>query len=244
MKATAQIYGLKLNHWVDERRDPVKSTIAAARYLKDMYVKFGDWYLAMASYNAGPGKISRAIRKTGSRDFWKISQTNYLKAETKHYVPKVLAAAILASNPQAHGFDVTPDPQDRPPNGQVFLTRPLKLDDLATKLQVPSKQITKWNPELLRDITPPINIARGESYPLRLPIELLERFNEVSTEIAYLEVEDVTLHKIKPGETLTSIAKKYGAPAQHIKSVNPDLNVRALKIGRQVAIPVPNVRSH
>ncbi len=244
MKATAQLYGLKLSHWVDERRDPVKSTIAAARYLKDMYVKFGDWYLAMASYNAGPGKISRAIRKSGSRDFWRISQTSYIRAETKHYVPKVLAATILASNPQLNGFDIKPDPLDETPTTYVNLARPVKIDELALKLNVPAKMISQWNPELLRNITPPTNQAKGETYQLRLPNELVQKFNEVQDELAFLDIKDVTLHKIKSGDNLTSIARKYGVGVDQIKRLNPELRIMALRIGNQIAVPVPSIGAH
>ncbi len=244
MRATAQLYGLKVSHWVDERRDPVKSTIAAARYLKDMYVKFGDWYLAMASYNAGPGKISRAIRKSGSRDFWKISQTSYIRAETKHYVPKVLAATILASNPQANGFDIKPDPMDETPTTYVSLTRPVKIDELALKLNVPSNMISRWNPELLRDITPPTNQSKGETYQLRLPSELVQKFDEVQDELAFLDIKDVTLYKIKSGDNLTSIARKYGVAIDQLKRLNPDLRAKALRVGNQIAVPVPSIGAH
>ena len=112
---TAKIYGLKMNYWVDERKDPVKSTIAAARYLRDLYKKFGNWYLAMAAYNAGPGKIRYAIRKLKTRDYWKISRSRYLRRETRNYVPKLLAALILGSNAEEHGFIIKPNPSEDVP---------------------------------------------------------------------------------------------------------------------------------
>ncbi|MFA9561436.1 MAG: lytic transglycosylase domain-containing protein, partial [Nitrospirota bacterium] len=104
MKATGRMYKLNVNWYVDERRDPIKSTVAAAHHLRDLYDRFGSWPLALAAYNAGSGKVSRAIRKTGSRDFWKIRRTWYIRRETKDYVPRFIAATLIAKNPTAYGF--------------------------------------------------------------------------------------------------------------------------------------------
>src|SRR3989338_4539642 len=101
---TGRRYGLKVDSWVDERRDPEKSTVAAAKYLKDLYDRFNNWYLAAAGYNAGEGKIGRAIRKYATEDFWEIAEQKYLKRETKDYVPKLIAAALIAKDPEKYGF--------------------------------------------------------------------------------------------------------------------------------------------
>jgi len=241
MKGTAQLYGLKMSYWVDERKDPIKSTVAAARYLRDMYARFGDWYLAMAAYNAGPGKISRAIRGTGSKDFWKIADTTLIRPETRNYVPKVLAAAILASNPAAHGFDFKRNETEMIPNGVVHLTRPVRLDELAGILNVTKQEVLKWNPELLRGITPPVKLAKGETYALRIPENLVAVFSEKESQLSMIEVKDVTVHKIASGDTLIGIARKYNTSLNEIKTYNPDLDSRRLRKGQSVAVPVPDV---
>ena len=107
IKGTALLYGLKVTKKIDERRDPVKSTRAATAYLRKLYGKFGDWYLALAAYNSGPRIIDEAIAKTQNRDFWALAATPYLKSETKEFIPKLLAAMIIGTNPQKHGFEVT-----------------------------------------------------------------------------------------------------------------------------------------
>jgi membrane-bound lytic murein transglycosylase D len=241
MKGTAQLYGLKMSYWVDERKDPLKSTVAAARYLRDMYARFGDWYLAMAAYNAGPGKISRAIRGTGSKDFWKIAETSLIRPETRNYVPKVLAAAILASNPTAHGFDFKRNDREVIPNGVVYLARPVRIDELASILSVSKEEILKWNPELLRGITPPVKLAKGETYALRIPENLVAVFSENESQLTKIDVKDVTVHKIASGDTLIGIARKYNTSLNEIKTYNPDLNSRLLRQGQTVAIPVPDI---
>lgn len=104
MKGTAQLYGLNINHWVDERRDPSRATLAASRFLKDLYNLFGDWHLAMAAYNAGPGKIQKAIRGVRTADFWRIAASKYIRRETKDYVPKIMAAIHIHQNLESYGF--------------------------------------------------------------------------------------------------------------------------------------------
>jgi membrane-bound lytic murein transglycosylase D len=245
MKPTAQHYGLKIDYWVDERRDPVKSTIAAARFLRDLYAKFGDWYLAMAAYNAGPGKIARAIRHTKSRDFWTIARSKYITQETKQYVPKMLAALIISSNPLAHGFKVEADKITVPNLTTVPIKRPTHLAAIASKLEIPYADLKSWNPELLRSVTPPRNAkSKGRDYELRLSRAVAERFLDLQDTIASLDIRDVTLHEIRSGETLGAIARRYAVPVAKILAVNPDLKPQWLSIGRTIAIPVPEIVAH
>lgn len=241
MYGTAKLYGLEINHWVDERRDPVKSTVAAARFLKDLYARFGDWYLAMAAYNAGPGKISKAIRKSKSRDFWKIADTRYIRAETKHYVPKMLAALTIASNPSAHGFNFSPDPNHELPNTYVTLERPVRLQELAKHLSIGEKQIREWNPELINSITPPNKRKGSLTYQLRLAPTLIEPFHEIQNRLAYLEIRDVKMYRIQRGDTLSTIARRHGVRTRQIRAVNHNLHPRRLRIGKTIAIPIPSV---
>lgn len=243
MSGTAKLYGLKINHWVDERRDPVKSTVAAGRYLRDLYGLFGDWYLAIASYNAGPGKIKSAIRKSGSNDFWKIAQTSYIRSETKHYVPKMLAAMIIATNPSGHGFNVIANPQDITPTTTVAVKRPLELDDIAHNLGLNGEDLRRWNPELIKNVTPPPTSLKNvkDGYQLRLPETYAEKFASVEAALPDLEIQDVMIHKVKRGETLQVIARRYKVAVKQIISLNPELAAKRLKIGREIAIPVPAV---
>ena len=107
MPATGKLYGLKIDWWIDERKDPIKSTMAAAEHLKDLHNLFGSWPLALASYNAGAGKVQRAVLRTRSDDFWDLKASRYIRKETKNYVPKYMAATIIAKNPEAYGFSVS-----------------------------------------------------------------------------------------------------------------------------------------
>ena len=241
MKGTGQLYGLKVGHWVDERRDPVKSTIAAARYLRDLYEDFGDWYLAMASYNAGPGKIRKAIRKTGSSNFWDIAESKHIRSETKNYVPKVLAALILSSTSDAKAYRVDANPVDHTPTTTVTVSRPVQIEELAFKLGIPKRAVEKWNPELVKGITPPTKSGAG--YKLRLPEKFAAKFPEIEPQLSELKITDVLMHKIKKGETLGRIASRYGTKIRDLQTLNPGLSSKALKVGREIAIPVAGVVS-
>lgn len=239
MRGTAQLYGLKINHWVDERRDPIKSTIAAASYLKDLYAELGDWHLAMAAYNAGPGKVRKAIRRSGTRDYWQIAETDNLAKETKHYVPKVLAAILLATENKAHGFEVQSNPVDVLPETEVVVKRPVKLEELASKLKVPMKTLVSWNPELIRDITPPSK----SGYALRLPTAYANAFPSIENELSYIEVTDIHMHTVRRGDTLSQIARQYKVAVKQILALNPGVKASRLRLGHQVAIPIPGIVS-
>ncbi|MFW7378018.1 MAG: transglycosylase SLT domain-containing protein [Oligoflexus sp.] len=243
MTSTALHYGLTINHWVDERRDPVKSTVAAARFLKDLYRDFDDWYLAIAAYNAGPGKIRSAIRRSKSRDFWEIAKTPYIRPETKHYVPKMLAALIIASNPEKYGFYVIPDPRDMTPQSTVLVKRPSRLREIASRLGLDYQLLRRWNPELLREITPPSHRVAGDGYPLRLPEWYAERFASIENDLEKLEIRDVKMYQIRSGDTLSAIARKHKISLQRILQMNPKLNPKRLRPGRKIAIPIPAVIS-
>jgi membrane-bound lytic murein transglycosylase D len=237
MPGTARLYGLEMNMWMDERRDPAKSTMAAARHLRDLYEEFGDWYLAMAAYNAGPGRVRNAMRMTGSNDFWKLADSAYLPVETKNYVPKVLAALQLASNPSGHGFEVTADPLDAMPVQTVNVKNPSEIHEIAARLAVPERLIRHWNPELINAITPP---QRGSAsgYPLRLSAALANKWADVESQLVAVEVKDVLVHRVRPGETIHQIAMRYRVDPKRILSLNPGLRASRVKVGTEVAVPV------
>ncbi len=230
-----------MNMWLDERRDPGKSTQAAARLLRDLYHEFGDWYLAMAAYNAGPGRVRSAIRQTKSKDFWVLADSPYLPVETKNYVPKVLAALMLSSNPSSHGFNVVGDPLDVLPTNLISLDQPAAIQEIAQKLGIPERLLRHWNPELVNAITPPMR--RGNPYRLKVPEKYVTQWKEVSETLSYVTVKDVLIHRIKKGDTLASIASRYRIDVKNIISFNPDLSIksRRLKIGTDVAIPTTSI---
>ncbi len=241
MKPTAKHYGLQINYWVDERRDPVKSTLAAARYLKDLHKQLRDWYLAVAAYNAGPGKIVRAMQATHSRDYWTLSKTTYLLPETKNYVPKLLAALIISSHPDNYGFFVTSDIRNTTPLTTISVEHPYRLAEIAEKLTIPPRELQRWNPEILRGITPPRRSPQPTSYQLRLPKPLADQFSSIEDELNQLSVQDVQLHRIQKGETLDNIAKRYRISVKELLHMNPDIQPQRLRPGRTIAVPVPSI---
>lgn len=240
MSATGKVYGLDINYWVDERNDPIKSTLAAATLLKDLYEQFGDWYLAMAAYNAGPAKVRRAIRKTKSRDFWKLAETRYLRVETKQYIPKLLAAVILSSDLEGNGFKIKPSDIEKFPGTFASFKRAVRISEIAKKIGLPSSLIRKWNPELIKGIVPPQKVA-GQEYKLRLPATYVAKLNPLKSQLTYLAIRDVKLHKIRPGDTLYAIARKYKVRLRSIQSMNPKLSAKRLRPGKKIAIPIPEV---
>jgi len=165
MKPTAKLYGLRVDNWVDERRDPVKSTFAAAQYLRDLYQLFGSWPLAMAAYNAGEGKVGRSMArlKIKDPDFWSLLDTRLLRAETKEYVPRFVAAAQIAKDPSRFGFNILP--QTPVEYEEVAITRPVHLKAAAKAAGVSFEEMKGLNPELRRDMTPPDPL-----YILKVPV--------------------------------------------------------------------------
>jgi len=239
MKGTAKNYGLRIDHWVDERRDPVKSSVAAASFLRDLYRDLGDWNLAMAAYNAGPGKVRRAIRASGTRNFWQIAKTKHLAKETQQYVPKILAAILLAANPKFHGFDYQQSATQNIPTDKVVLQNPVRLDEVANQLNISLATIQSWNPEIIRNVTPP----RKDGYELRLTPEMSSKFPTIEAHLSKIEITDVQMHKIRRGETLSFISRLYKVSIGQIMQLNPGLRATALRPGRDIAIPIPGVIS-
>ena len=233
MRGTAKLYGLKINHWVDERRDPLKSTVAAARYLKELYSELGDWYLAMAAYNAGPGRVRRAMRLSGSTDFWKLCETRDLAKETKEYVPKVLAAVLLAADPEAHGFNVQATETPEVADTTVTIRKPVRLDELASRLGVSLKTLRSWNPELLRNMTPPVH----GGYALRLSSNYLNRYEQLAPRLTEASVQGLGVHTVRSGDTFSHIAHKYGIEVRQLMELNPEIAVNKLKPGSSVVVP-------
>jgi membrane-bound lytic murein transglycosylase D len=230
--STAKRYGLKINWWRDERRDPEKSTVAAANYLKDLYEMFGSWNLAMAAYNAGEGKIMRALNKSNTDDYWSLLKTQYIKNETKNYVPKFIAASMIANSPQMYGFD---NFEYHPPliYDQVTITTPLDLDIAADCAETSREVIKELNPELRRWCTPP----DMQEYALRIPEGKREVFLENLSRIPQEERFSVESYVVKKGDTFKTISKKTGIPVQVILDINDMEKIMPLKPGTELALP-------
>ncbi|MCU1221307.1 MAG: Lytic transglycosylase, catalytic [Candidatus Angelobacter sp.] len=207
-------YGLRRSLWVDDRQDPEKATRAAARHLHDLYNQFGDWYLAMAAYNSGPGNVQQAVRRTGYADFWELYKRNVLPAETKNYVPIILAMTIMSKNPAQYGLDaVQPDPAMK--YDVVKVNYPVDLRLVAECVDVPVEQMVDLNPSLLRRTTP-----KDQSFDLRLPSGTRETYE---TAIATIPVEKRVAwryYKVQPGDTLAGIARKYRTTERAISQAN------------------------
>ncbi len=218
IRETGQRYGLKVNSWVDERKDPIKSTQAAARHLSDLFKRFGSWYLAAAGYNAGEGKITRALAMYDAQTYWDITaeHCNYIRDETKQYVPKMIAAALISKEPEKYGFH---DVSYQSPLSfeEVTLPGAVELKDVASASGVDLNILVDLNPELKRWITPP-----GESeYRLRIPHGSKDRLMENYAQLIKPKPRVVYAHhKVKKGERFAAIARKYGVKAATIAKVN------------------------
>ena len=244
IRDTGARYGLKINDWIDQRRDPVRSTQAAAALLRDLHARFGDWYLALAAYNGGPRTIDEAIKKGHTRDFWQLKSKGLLKKETGEFVPKLLAAVIIASDPVEFGFPATlVQAYASFPSTTIKIKRPIKMDELSKKLAIPLEQLKQWNPELLRGITPPKRFLNQEGYALRIAEPFVKKFAEIQPELKYLQVKDIRIHKISKGDTIAKLAKRYHVSVQTVLQINPQLRSRGMVEGMKVAMPVPETAS-
>ncbi|MCC7202125.1 MAG: transglycosylase SLT domain-containing protein [Nitrospirae bacterium] len=231
MSSTGVSYGLKVNGWIDERRDPVKSTRAAARHLKDLYETFGSWPLALASYNAGSGKIQRVLDKNGSSSFWEIGQSRALAAETKNYIPKFMAAMIIARNPEAFGFTFMEVPEFQ--YDLLEVPSGIDLHTIEEQSGISLGLIRAINPELKGNIIP-LNENR---YVLRLPNGVgsvfIENFALLLPEqrVRYKE------YKIRKGDSLSKIAAKFNTSVASVRQANR-LKKNRIVSGKTILIPV------
>lgn len=238
IESTGRRFGLAINWWVDERRDPIKSAKSAARYLKDLYARFGVWDLAMAAYNAGEGKIEKARARTRTDDFWKIRKTNAIRSETKDYVPLYIAATRIAKNPAEYGFDGI-DYQEPLNFDEVVVTSPVDLGIAAALAGVDAQDIKDLNPELKQFSTPPY----AEEYLLRLPTGTSDTFLENIRDIPPGELVSLRFHTVSRGQTLAGIARKYGVSMKTLREMNPDMHKRALQEGEIVYLPAASAVS-
>ena len=242
MSGTGKRYALRIDDWIDERRDPIKSTVAAALYLKELYAMFNnDWYLAAAGYNAGENKILRAINMYDTRDFWEISKGSYLKRETKDYVPKLLAAAIIAKEPAKYGFaDVAYLPSMD--LDTVAIPTRTDLDLVAKIIDVPYQALKELNPELRRWCTPP----NYPNYLLKLPKGKKELFLTEYAKIAedqrYTERIAYSRYRAKKQDTLKAVAARFNTSPERLAELN-HLKLTAKIKGKSLLVPVQSAVS-
>jgi membrane-bound lytic murein transglycosylase D len=229
---SANGYGLRKDWWVDERQDPEKATRAAARHLKDLYNQFGDWYLAMAAYDWGPGNVQRAVMRTGYADFWELYRRNVLPGETKNYVPGIIAAIIMAKNPEQYGLDkVVPDAAVVSDTVTVDYSIDLRLVADVTNSSLP--EIVALNPSLLRMTTP-----RDMSFDLHIPVGTRDVFAERIKEIPEDKRASWRFHVVRAGESLDGIATALHVHAKDIAATNGLSAGDGVDAGDELVIPV------
>ena len=252
MRGTGRWMGLRIDRWVDERRDPVKATDAAARYLALLTRQFGSHYLAAAAYNGGPGTVSRGLQRIdlgggdavavegedegdeySDGDFFALADSRYIRQETKDYVPKLIAAALIARQPTVYGFEPVPDAAPFP-HDSVLVPDMTGLDVIARLAGVPTATIQELNPQYLRLVTPP-----DVPSVVRLPAGTMERVTVAYASLPAKERVAFRSHLVKKGETLSGIGRKYGVSVAALREANPSVRgKKGPRAGQELVIPV------
>lgn len=235
MSATGRAYDLKIDHWVDERRDPEKATRAAARHLRDLYAEFGNWHFVLAAYNSGAGRVRRAMKKAGvtsSRDasIWDLYK--YLPRETRNYIPMYMATVMVVSDPSAFGLhSVRPGP--RYAYDVVSVEGMTDLRAVARMAGTDVETVRALNPELLQWATPPAYAA----YRIRLPLSSADTFTRAYAALPPAQKQGFSAHTVRRGETLGKIARRYDTSVDDLKAVN-GLRSTAIRAGQQLRVPI------
>ncbi len=228
--STGRLYNLNRNWWMDERRDPIKSTHAACQFLKYLYEKFGSWELAMAAYNGGPGRVSRTIKKQGTRDFWKL----HLRRQTMDYVPLIMAATIIAKEPEKYGFtDI--EFEDPIVWDEMDIDKCLDLSQVADVVGCSLGELKDLNPELLRRYTPP----NAKSYKLKIPVGTKPKLLAAYDGLDSPKETSWVRHQIRRGETVSTIAARYGVSQYSILAANNLSRRSTIYAGKTIIVPVP-----
>ncbi len=232
MAATGKMFGLQIDWVVDERRDPYKAAFAAAKLLKNLHDTYGSWYLALACYNGGTRRISRAIRKLRTKDFFKIAKSRYIRRETKNYVPAFIASIIIAKSPEDYGFTIVKEESPYDNSKTITIPSPVDLKAVSKLSNVEVSVLKELNPELIRHFTP----FNRKQYKLRVPMDFdqdtLKKLKRLPPQKRYF----VGWYRIKRGDTLYSIARKYKTSVRKIKRINK-LRRNLIKPGRRLLIP-------
>ena len=232
MASRAKGYGLERTWWVDDRQDPEKSTHAAAHHLRDLYNEFGDWYLAMAAYNSGPGTVQNAVKRTGYADYWQLYKRNVLPKETRNYVPIILAVTIMAKNPEQYGLDKVV--ADKPvPYDAVKIDYPVDLRLVAECVNASASDLQDLNPSLLRLTTP-----KDREFELHLPAGTSDRYLTAISAIPPDMRVWWRYRKVAPGDTLASVARTFHTTPQSIAQANHLDADDSLRAESELIIPV------
>lgn len=233
MKPTAKEHGLKTDWFIDERSDPEKATVAAAKYLKTLSRMFnGDWNLVLAAYNGGPGRVSRAMKKSGIEDFWQLSaSTKYLPRETREYVPLIMAAMIIGRNPAQYGFEaVTAEPIDY---DKVSIPQAIDLRRIAEWTGASVDEVQALNPELRRWTTP----VKYPKYEVKVPKGTADRLNAKLSEASPSDFSALKWYTAKKGETLVTVARRFGVSRNDVAEANNLAAKSRLRPGQELIIP-------
>jgi membrane-bound lytic murein transglycosylase D len=238
IRSTAKRFGLQIDTFVDERRDPVLSTRAAAEYFKSLYSLLGSWHLAMASYNVGEARVKRAVSKYYTKDFWElIKKRRSFPNETKNYVPKFIAAAMIAKEPAKYGFTEI-EYQDPLSYDTVALNSPISLTKLASNLNVDTEELKLLNPKFRTDFVP---ISRGSETYVRIPVgratDALAALTLSTTAQPKILQAEYSYYRIKRGDNLSIIARKHRTTVSQLRRLNDLSNRTMLKVGRKIRVP-------
>ncbi len=238
ISSTGKLAGLDRNEWMDERRDPVKSTVAAARHLKELYAELGDWLLALAAYNAGITRVESAVRSHGTRDYWSL----ILPAETENYVPKIMAAIIIAEDPEFYGFVI--EESNNHVYDEVVIDQSCDLKVIARACDVSEKEVIDLNPELLGGCTPP-----DQQYVVRIPQGTKTTFEMNFAQMAdsekYLSKKEIErranryrwfTYRVRKGDTLGKIARRYRTTVSQLRKWNPKARGKYIYPGQKLRI--------
>lgn len=240
IRGTGKRYKLQINQLVDERRDPVLSTQAAAEYFKDLYARFNSWYLAMAAYNVGEGRVDRAIKKYKTKDFWVLVRNKRaLPSETDNYVPKYIAAKLIAKNPDKYGFEgidyMPPIEFDH-----ISVDQPINLRLMAEKMNINYEDFKALNPKFKGEIAP---LEAGNKLGLRIPPGSYEAAAVAYKESTVDKVEyvadqnEMQLYKIRKGDTLSTVARRYRTTVAYLRDINDFTRKKKLRVGQRIFVP-------
>jgi membrane-bound lytic murein transglycosylase D len=228
-RTTGLRYGLKINSWVDERKDPIKSTRAAATYLKDLHSQFRDWLLVVAAFNAGEGSVRSALNRLSRKSFSLLSLRPFLKPNTQEFVDRFVATTLIARDLESYGFrDIRYEPELE--FEAVVVRRSLSINKIAALADISHGTVKQLNSALLRDRTPP-----HEPFLLRLPGGSAERFYRGYGALSGPFKKNVAMHRVEPGETLWGLARRFGMTVRRLMEIN-DLEDARLGIGQNLIV--------